>query len=73
MAILQRMPTGSDVQQFSSRIPKTTYTAISDWAYENRISFAAAISILLAKAVESETTGKPYIPEPEGKATPREN
>lgn len=73
MAILQRMPQGSDVQQFSSRIPKTTYNAISDWAYENRISFAAAISILLGKAVDSELTGKPYVPEPEGKAIPREN
>lgn len=73
MAILQRMPQGSDVQQFSSRIPKTTYKAISDWAYENRISFAVAISVLLGKAVDTEMNGKPYIPEPEGKVVPRKD
>lgn len=73
MAILKRIPQGSDVQQFSSRIPKTTYKAVSDWAYENRLSFAAAISVLLGKAVDTETTGKPYIPEPEKKVVPREN
>lgn len=71
MAILQRMPQGTNVQQFSSRIPKKTYKAVSDWAYENRLSFAAAISILLGKAIESERYGKAYTPEPEGKIEPR--
>ncbi len=71
MAILQRMPQGADVQQFSSRIPRATYKAVSDWAYENRLSFAAAISILLGKAIETERYGKAYTPEPEGKIKPR--
>ncbi len=73
MAILQRIPQGSDVQQFSSRIPKKTYKAVSDWAYENRLSFAMAISILLGKAIESERCGKAYMPEPEGRVEPRVN
>lgn len=71
MAVLQRMPQGSDVQQFSTRIPKTTYQNVMNWAYDKRLTFAAAISILVGKAIDAEINGNPYIPEKDGNVTPR--
>lgn len=59
MAVQERQARGTKFHNYSSNIPIHIYDAVTDWAWENRLSFARASAILLEKAVRAER-GEPY-------------
>ena len=62
MAVQERQARGSGYHSFSSRLQVGVYNAVNDWAWENRMTFAKACSVLLAKAIRAEA-GSEYTPE----------
>lgn len=58
MAIMKRAVSRSgDFHSFGSRLPTDTYDELSEWAYRNKMTFSAAIGILIEKSLEAERTG----------------
>ncbi len=62
MVVQERQARGVDYHSFSSRLPSSVYDTVSDWAWEHRMTFAKACSVLLTKAIQAET-GSEYEPE----------
>lgn len=62
MAVQQRQARGAGYQSFSSRLQADVYNAVNDWAWERRMTFARACSVLLGKAIAAEMGGE-YVPE----------
>ena len=58
MAVRKRAKGGDGYHSFSSRMPKQVYDDLNEWAWENRISLAAACGMLLGKAVAAERGGE---------------
>ena len=71
MAVQQRQEKGSGYHLFSSRLKEDVYNQLNDWAWENRLTFARACSVLLAKAIAAELGEKPYSTESELSRTTR--
>ena len=57
MAVRERNKVGEGYKSFSSRMPADTYKDLNDWAWENRLTLAAACSELLQKALKAERGG----------------
>lgn len=57
MAVRVRGKGGEGYKAFSSRMPAETYKDLNDWAWENRLTLAAACSELLQKALTAERGG----------------
>lgn len=53
---------GSRLPEFSSRLQVSVYNSVNDWAWERRMTFAKACSVLLSKAIAAEMGGE-YVPE----------
>lgn len=64
MAVVQRQERGARYKCFSSRLRPELYDELNDWAWEHRLSLAAASALLLVKALEAEKGGQ-YISESE--------
>lgn len=62
MAVRQRAKGGEGFHSFSSRMPNEVYADLNDWAWEQRLTLAAACGKLLQKALATER-GKPYTTE----------
>lgn len=62
MAVQERQARGAGYQSFSSRLQVGVYNSVNDWAWERRMTFAKACSVLLQKAIAAEMGGE-YIPE----------
>lgn len=60
--IKERQESGLEVKCFSARVPVNIYNGVTDWAWENRVSLAKALTMLLAEGLASK--GK-QIPESE--------
>ena len=58
MAVRERGKGGEGYHSFSSRMPADTYKDLNDWAWENRLTLAAACAELLQKALHAERGGK---------------
>lgn len=71
MAVRQRAKGGAGQHSFSSRMPEEVYTDLNDWAWEQRITLAAACGKLLQKALATER-GNTYVTE-DGVAYTRES
>lgn len=59
MAVREKGRGGEGYHGFSSRLPADVYLDLNEWAWENRLTFAAACSELLEKAIKAER-GQPY-------------
>ena len=58
MAIMKRATSkNGDFHPFSSRVSTEIYNELSEWAYRNKMTFSAAIGILIEKSLEAERTG----------------
>ncbi len=62
-AVRERQEPGLEVKCFSARVPVNIYNSVTDWAWENRVSMAKALTELLAEGLKAK--GK-RIPESEG-------
>ena len=51
--VKERQDDGLDFQCFSARVPVPIYNGVSDWAWENRISLAKAITQLLTDGLRA--------------------
>ena len=54
--VRERQDAGLAVKCFSARVPVTVYNGVTDWAWENRISLAKALTLLLTDGLR--TNGK---------------
>lgn len=54
MAVRERGKGGEGYHSFSSRLPADLYKDLNDWAWENRLTLAAACGYLLEKALRAE-------------------
>lgn len=54
MAVRERGKGGEGYHSFSSRMPADTYKDLNEWAWENRLTLAAACAELLEKALRAE-------------------
>ena len=54
MAVRERGKGGEGYHSFSSRMPADTYKDLNGWAWENRMTLAAACAELLEKALKAE-------------------
>lgn len=54
MAVRVRGKGGEGYHSFSSRLPADTYGDLNEWAWENRMTLAAACAELLEKALRAE-------------------
>ncbi len=52
-AVRERQDAGLAVKCFSARVPVSVYNGVTDWAWENRISLAKALSLLLADGLRA--------------------
>ncbi len=58
MAIMKRATSrNGDFHSFSSRVPTDIYNELSEWAYKNKMTFSAAIGVLIEKSLQAEKTG----------------
>ena len=63
MAVRERAKnSGGPFHSFSSRMPEAVYKDLNDWAWEQRLTLAAACGILLKKALATER-GEDYTTE----------
>ncbi len=56
-SVRERQEPGLDVKCFSARVPVNIYNSVTDWAWEQRLSMAKALTELLAAGLEAK--GKP--------------
>ena len=54
MAVRKRGKGGEGYHSFSSRMPLDIYKDLNEWAWENRMTMAAACAELLEKALKAE-------------------
>ncbi len=54
MAVRERAKGGDGFHSFSSRMPEAVYKDLNDWAWERRLTLAAACGMLLQKALATE-------------------
>ena len=59
MAVQERQKRGESYKGFSARLPETQYNKLEDYAWNNRISLARAISILIEIALNTENQNNP--------------
>ncbi len=52
-AVRERQDIGLEVKCFSARVPVAVYNGVTDWAWENRISLAKALSLLLVDGLRA--------------------
>lgn len=57
MAIRQCATSENGFRNFSSRLPKNTFDEVTQWAWKNRLTFTAAIDLLLSRALAAEAGG----------------
>ena len=62
-AVRECQEPGLEVKCFSARVPVNIYNSLTDWAWENRVSMAKALTELLTEGLKAK--GK-RIPESEG-------
>lgn len=46
-AVRERQDDGLEVKCFSARVPVSIYNGVTDWAWENRMSLAKALTLIL--------------------------
>ena len=59
MAVQQKQKRGETYKGFSARLPEFQYKKLEDYAWNNRISLAHAISILIDRALNMENQNTP--------------
>lgn len=52
--IRERQEPGLDVKCFSARVPVNVYNGVTDWAWEQRLSMAKALTMLLEEGLRAK-------------------
>lgn len=52
--VKERQESGLEVKCFSVRVPVNIYNGVTDWAWENRMSLAKALTILLTEGLAAK-------------------